>query len=141
MNEAKNPIIGHIDCPLCGNSKATVHRNSKGKKLYYRCYPAGKDGCWTIQPHGEDGQKFIRDQMRPLSHEEQDEAATAAAADAKAEAENAARKARREQTKKPATPQEAGAQQQTEPPPPRPAEQKPKSKGFLGALFAEEGDE
>lgn len=141
MNEAKNPVIGHINCPLCGNPKATVHRNSKGKKLYYRCYPAGKDGCWTIQPHGEDGQKFIRDKMRPLSHEEQDEAATTAAAEAKAEAENAARKQRREQTKKAPAPEQVAAQEQTEPPPPKPSEQSQKPKGLLNMLFGEEGDQ
>ncbi len=91
-----NPIIGKITCPHCTNPEATVHREAKKRgALYYRCYGGPHGDCGTVQIRYEGGQKFIRENMRPLEPVEQDQVAEEAAADAKIEAEEAARETRR----------------------------------------------
>lgn len=65
-----NPIIGHVQCPMCGNPNATVHEQQKGKarqKKYYRCYTPDGNGCGTIQSTGPDGQAYIEQNWRPLN--------------------------------------------------------------------------
>lgn len=135
MNETTNPVIGKITCPCCGNPNATVHKNRKGSKLYIRCYPSDRDGCWTIQPQGQCGQKFIKEKMQPLSHQEQDAAADEASAAAKIKAEEAARETRRQKAKEapPAEPENPkGLEQEKRP---------PKKRSALGNfLFNEESE-
>lgn len=62
-------IIGHIDCPHCGQA-ATVHQNGRGKALlYYRCGEVqgfASSGCGTVQIYGKTGQAWIHHNMRPL---------------------------------------------------------------------------
>lgn len=58
-----NEILALINCPLCGNPEATVHRQG-GRRvaLYYRCYKtAGSQDavCGTIQCTGPKGQDVI----------------------------------------------------------------------------------
>lgn len=60
-----NPVIGHVECPHCGDA-ATVHREARGlRAMYYRCY--GDDGmsmrCGTVQIRGPSGQAWIAENM------------------------------------------------------------------------------
>lgn len=77
-----NESLGHIDCPTCGASDATVHREKRGKRaLYIRCYEA--DGmtarCGTLQCRGPAGQSFVEKNARWHTPEGQDNAAAEAA--------------------------------------------------------------
>ena len=58
-----NEVLGVINCPLCGNPDATVHRQG-GRRvaLYYRCYETTGSMnavCGTIQCTGPKGQEII----------------------------------------------------------------------------------
>jgi hypothetical protein len=60
-------ILGRIDCPLCGNPSATVHRQA-GRRvaLYYRCYQGEGSQtavCGTIQCTGPKGQELMNKLM------------------------------------------------------------------------------
>lgn len=64
-----NPILGHIQCPICKQPNATVHEQNKGKakrKKYIRCYKPNGGGCGTAQVTGPDAQQWIEDNWRPL---------------------------------------------------------------------------
>ena len=92
-----NPIVGHVKCPHCGNPDATVHQEKKGKRsLYYRCYGGPKGDCGTVQIRYPGGQQWIKDNMRPLDLEQQDDAANEAAGEAAEEAREQARDVRRQ---------------------------------------------
>ena len=73
---AKSDYVGLIDCPLCGNDRATVHQQQSGTKkgrFYYRCYSEVNGAvmrCGTIQCIGPTGQDFIAAKMRPIGHQE-----------------------------------------------------------------------
>lgn len=62
--------VGLITCGQCGNDKATVHEQERGKKkkkLYIRCYETEGGTvamCGTIQCLGASGQDFIRRNIR-----------------------------------------------------------------------------
>jgi len=78
-------IVGHVTCPHCGNSKATVHRQAKGSKaLYYRCYPEEREPCGTVQIILAGGQKWINKNMRSLNKVESEVVAEQIAQEAKA---------------------------------------------------------
>jgi hypothetical protein len=60
-------ILGRIDCPLCGNPSATIHRQA-GRRiaLYYRCYQSEGSQtavCGTIQCTGPKGQELMNKLM------------------------------------------------------------------------------
>lgn len=81
-----NEVLGFITCPHCGNKKATVHKQAKGSRaLYYRCYPEDADPCGTVQIILKGGQKFIKENMRPLNELERDIVSEDAAVSAKVE--------------------------------------------------------
>lgn len=57
-----NPnIIGHMDCPFCGEKDCPCCEN-KRERLYYRC-----PNCWTVQPPGPGFNAYIVAHMRPLA--------------------------------------------------------------------------
>ena len=86
-------ILGHITCPHCKSDEATVHQAAgRNKALYYRCYSDATGGCGTIQISLAAGQKFIKDNMRPLNSVEAKQAAEVAANDAAIEQTKAAKK-------------------------------------------------
>ncbi len=62
----KNPTIGHVACPMCGEA-ADVRCSTKGK-LYLYCAPVpGKTrGCGLIQPGYDGGQEWIRSNAKWL---------------------------------------------------------------------------
>ena len=70
-----NEILGRLNCAICGNSEATIHRQGgKHNALYYRCYvTAGSNDmrCGTIQCLGPTGQAFlgamIENQNNPIA--------------------------------------------------------------------------
>ena len=94
-------ILGHVTCPHCGNSKATVHRQAKGSKaLYYRCYESEHGDCGTVQIILAGGQKWIKNNMRPLNKVEQQVVAEQAALDAKQSQQKAAEKVEKQQPEK-----------------------------------------
>lgn len=79
-------VLGHVTCPHCGNTQATVHRQAKGSRaLYYRCYGGASGDCGTVQIILAGGQGWIKANMRPLSEPEAKGHAEAAALDAKAQ--------------------------------------------------------
>jgi hypothetical protein len=72
-------VLGKITCPHCGSEDATVHEQaSRSARLYYRCMDGPHGPCGTIQCTLPGGQKFIRDNMRPLNGVEIDAAHEAA---------------------------------------------------------------
>lgn len=72
-------VLGIVSCPHCGTD-ATVHRQaSRNAKLYYRCYDGPNGACGTIQITLEGGQRWINDNMRPLTGLEAQQAAQEAA--------------------------------------------------------------
>lgn len=91
-----NPVIGHLDCPLCTamgrKTTATVHQERRAKRaLYMRC-----EQCGTLQPRLPGGQAAMAHLTRPLqAGPEQDNAATEAAIEAKEDAQDQIRKQRR----------------------------------------------
>lgn len=102
-----NPVIGHIECPLCNNDKATVHREGRGKKaMYYRCYDGPNGTCGTIQCRGPGGQDWITRNIRALEPEKKEAIADKAAEEARGEAKAAAREVERKQQQPP--PKNAG---------------------------------
>lgn len=61
-----NPnIIGHMDCPFCGEKDCPCCEN-KRERLYYRC-----PNCWTVQPPGPGFNAYIVAHMRPLADDEE----------------------------------------------------------------------
>lgn len=65
-------IVGYITCPHCGNDQATVHKQAKGGKFYYRCYASEGSvdaRCGTVQITGPTGQSWIKSAMKPISTE------------------------------------------------------------------------
>lgn len=87
-----NPVLGHITCPHCGRTDATIHQEKKGKvkALYYRCID-----CGTIQCRYAKGQEFIKKHGRFVTPDDtaaREAAAAVAAAEAKAEVAEAAHK-------------------------------------------------
>ncbi len=86
-------VLGKITCPHCGSVDATVHEQaSRSARLYYRCMDGPNGPCGTIQCTLPGGQKFIRDNMRPLNGVEIDEAAHEAAEVAREEQTKVAEK-------------------------------------------------
>lgn len=89
--QTTNTPLGHINCPMCGNPNAVVHRaKGRHRRLYYRCYDdSGAMICGTIQPQGPAGQQFLQEQTRFFRLEAKDQAANAAAAAAAEETREA----------------------------------------------------
>jgi len=86
-------ILGHITCPHCKSDEATVHQAAgRNKAFYYRCYSDTTGGCGTIQISLTAGQKFIKENMRPLNKIEVKQAAEVAANDASISQVKAAKK-------------------------------------------------
>lgn len=75
---ANSECVGVMECPICCNDQATVHKQRTGTKkgrLYYRCYtePMGVTmRCGTIQCIGPDGQEAIKQRMRPIDQQRQE---------------------------------------------------------------------
>lgn len=69
---ATSTMVGMVKCPICGNPDATVHEQQRGTKkgrLYYRCYTVAGGAsmrCGTIQCIGQEGQQYLRANMRPV---------------------------------------------------------------------------
>jgi len=87
-------IVGHVTCPFCGNDKATVHREARGKRaLYFRCYDGPRGRCGTVQIRYEGGQAWILENMRPLDEQGRERQEVEAAGAARAEAREVERQA------------------------------------------------
>lgn len=89
--QTSNPPLGHIDCPMCGNPVAVVHRaKGRRRRLYYRCYDEGGGMiCGTLQPQGPAGQQFLEENTRFFKLDAKDAAADSAAAAAREETREA----------------------------------------------------
>lgn len=86
-------ILGHLKCPHCGNNDATVHQAAgRNKAFYYRCYDDVSGGCGTVQISLAAGQRFIKENLRPLNSVELSQAVEVVADDAKKEQVKAAKK-------------------------------------------------
>jgi hypothetical protein len=119
-----NDVIGKLNCPLCGNSGATVHaQKNRGNKKYFRCYDGEHGDCGTIQCTGSGGQRFIEKNMRPISPVELIDVAEDAKQAAKESAIRAAHK---------------GQKTAPQPETPEPITQTTKKRGLLGAFFEDE---
>jgi len=96
-------ILGHLDCPHCDNTQATVHQAAgRNRALYYRCYDGDDGDCGTVQISGVTGQRFIRGNMRPLNAIEIKQAAEVAGSEAATSQIKSAKKlASAEDTNKP----------------------------------------